>query len=166
MIKIRGNTPEEKFKSVEIALNRFARRIKPEATVYIPSIPIAFFCEDFSDGLVIGRYIFPTDGVLLKAAIYLDFSGKVQPTEIVVRAELGEELTSQSFRMRKRQALRKFEVPIEAATRFTFELAEFPEGLRSVWLGFLYRIKVADAEVRKVTLGKLEAIDERADQEA
>lgn len=163
MIKIRGKTPDEKFKSVELALNRFARKIKPEATVYIPSIPISFFCDDFGESLVIGRYIFPTDGVLLKAAVYLSFSGKVQPTEIVVRAEVGEELTSQSFQMKKRQALRKFETPVEAATRFTFELAELPTGLESVWLGFLYRIKVSDAEVRKVTLGKLEAIDEGTD---
>jgi hypothetical protein len=162
-MKIHGNDVDQKFNSVEKALNRLGRKIKPESTCFVPPIPVSFYKDGFEHDLVVGRYIFPASGMLMKAVVYLTFSDKKQPTQIVVRSELNDSRSEHSFNMQNRQAIEKLNIRVPVGTRLSFSLEKLPDGLVSVWLGFLYQIDVKHSDVHKIALEQLGAIDEGTD---
>lgn len=164
-MKIQGSSNEQKFKSVEAALNRLSRRIKPEASVFIPPIPVSFFKNEFESNLIIGNYMFPAGGKITKSVIYLEFEKSKVPTQIIVSTELGTNKSLQSFEMQNRQVIEELNIDVPVGTRLSFELAEKPSELVSVWLGFLYQINVRHADVEKVALDNMGVIDERSDSE-
>lgn len=161
-MKIHGKDVDQKFKSVETALNRLAKKIKPTTAGIVPPVPVSYYKDTFDD-MVIGRYIFPASGEITKLVVYLTFEDKKTPVVIDVAMEINDSSTSHSFKLHNPRYVESFHLEVPIGARLSFSLREKPEGLEAIWLGFLYKIRMSHTDVYQLALEQMEAIDERND---
>lgn len=142
-MRIFGNTTEEKFKSVETALNRIARKIKSGVTYAVPPIPVSFYQNDFTDS-TIGRYIFPTSGRVENLIVKADFVDK--PEKFSLTVGFFAEGVSEHREFQVVDGFTKFNISTVVSEGNRVELVlDPPESVQAVWIGFLYKIDPAKA---------------------
>lgn len=62
--RIRGDTPDEKFSSIQQILRSLSRRLVKRAVVYIPPVPILMGCGIVGHNNIVGRTVVPFQGTL------------------------------------------------------------------------------------------------------
>jgi hypothetical protein len=62
--KIRGDTHEEKFASIEQILKSLSRKLSSRGVIYVPPVPLFMHCDLMLPNSVIGKVIVPFSGTI------------------------------------------------------------------------------------------------------
>jgi len=159
-LEIKGNTADEKFKHLERILQRFSRRLHRTVVGLVPASPVFGFVANPGQDPIVLRAIFPADGVITKAAVFV---GKNKgTTKVMATVRMGASIASHVFDMKKKALVENVDFPIEAGAMLEVEVLEPSEEVANVWVGLLYEVSQKDTTQLKIAIDQLEAIAEEA----
>jgi len=159
-LKIKGNTADEKFKHLERILQRFSRRLHRTVVGLVPSSPVFGFVANPAQSPVVLRAIFPADGVITKAAVFVGKSKGT--TEITATVKFGPSVASHLFEVKKKALVEEVNFPVEAGAMLEVEVLEPLEDVANVWVGLLYEVSANSTSQIKIAIDQLESIAEEA----
>jgi len=136
---VKGKTAEEKFKSINVTLRHFSRRLGRTVIGLVPSAPVfEFVFVPESDGVVLKR-IFPVRGKITRSCIFVaNHEGKGK-TVFDVLVESGNKTVGDSFEVGKEPMLFNLDTPVNGGDRWTLSVRD-PEKISGIWIGFLYEV--------------------------
>ena len=159
-LKIKGKNSDEKFKHLERILQRFSRRLHRTVVGLVPSSPVFGFVANPAQNPVVLRAIFPADGIITKAAVFVG-KGK-GTTEVVATIRFGPSVASHLFEVKKKALVEEVNFPVEAGAMLEVEVMEPFENVANVWVGLLYEVSASNTSQIKIAIDQLEAIAEEA----
>jgi hypothetical protein len=113
--KIRGDTHEEKFASIEQILKSLSRRLAQRGVVYIPPVPLFMSCDMVLPNGVIGKVIVPFSGTIRDIFIRAEeMHTKVVSIALRVTSSASESLVH--FTLSKKSERLLLEMEIEAGS--------------------------------------------------
>jgi len=160
LLEIMGNTADEKFKHLERILQRFSRRLHRTVVGLVPASPIFGFSVSPAQNPFVLRAIFPADGIITKAALFVGKSNK--SVEVMATIRTGNATTSEVFVVKKKAIVEELNFPVKAGSMLEVEVLEPLEDVANVWVGLLYEVGMKDTHQMKIAIDQLEAIAEGA----
>ena len=138
MIKLKGNTPEEKFTHIERILNRMSRKLHKTVIGIVPPVPIMMSVEVPVSNVLFNALI-PAKGVITDVCLLVRYY--TEKTGVVFEAGIaGQKLSSSvKFTTRSIVTVKTINLEVSAGDILTFK-TESPEQIRGIWLSFLYQI--------------------------
>lgn len=152
---VKGETVDEKFKSINQTLKHFSRRLSHKVVGVLPTSPVfEFVFTPGSDGVVLRR-IFPWRGRIAKSCIYIAQHGKgKKSTSLVATIKRQERSYVFEFEVKKAPLVFDLDISIEAGDLLTI-LVDGPE-VRGVWIGFLYEVGIEALAKKEFVLDQIE----------
>jgi len=136
---VKGDTNEAKFKSINVTLKHFARRLQKTVVGLVPSAPVfEFIFVPASDGVILRR-VFPVGGKITKSCVFVANREGKDPAIFDVLIESGGKSTTESFEVRNEPLLFDLDAPVKGGDRWTLSVRE-PGKVRGIWVGFLYEV--------------------------
>jgi len=161
-LTVRGNTVEEKLKSVETILSRMSRKMSSKVIGILPVSPVFEYAyAPDSEGSVMRR-LFPASGKITKVGIAFDNKGK-KPVRLTFSVENNIALRSfsSSFMIKKMADVLSVNFEIKAGDKITVEVVpEEDEKVEGIWIGFIYEISLSELNQKKFALEELERMVE------
>jgi len=161
---VKGDTAEAKFKSINITLKHFARKLQKTVVGLVPSAPVfEFVFIPSSDGVILRR-VFPTKGRITKSCVYVASHEGKGPTVFDVRLDFVEGMSStvHSFEVKNKPLLFDLDTPVSGGDRWTLSVRE-PEKVRGIWVGFLYEVDYRSLGSEKFAIEQFENLLENSD---
>jgi len=159
-LEIKGNTVGEKFKHLERVLQRFSRRLHRTVVGLVPASPIFGFLTSPAQNPFVLRAIFPAEGVITKAALFVGKSSN--PVEVLATVRTGNATASEVFTVKKKAVVEELNFPVKAGSTLEVEVLEPFEDVADVWIGLLYDVGAGSLTQMKMAIDQLEAIAEGA----
>ena len=165
-LTIRGNTLEEKMKSVEVTLQRMSRKMTQKVIGIVPVSPVFDFVYSPDSNGVIMRRLFPVPGKITKVGIAFDVKGK-EPLRLLIRVDNDILLRSFSsaFLIKKKSDVLEVDFDIKVGDKITVEI-KLKEGevVEGVWIGFVFEIALKEMNQKEFLLEEVERmIDEEVE---
>ena len=140
---VKGRTADEKFKSINVTLKHFSRRLQKTYIGLVPSAPVfEFIFIPSSDGVVLRR-VFPVAGKITKSCVFVANHEGKGPTIFDVLIESSDggltRTVSSSFNVKKAPLLFDLDAPVNGGDRWTLSVRD-PGKVRGIWIGFLYEV--------------------------
>ena len=158
-IIIKGRTEEEKFKSIELILNRMSRKLGNKVIGILPISPLFHFCEAPATGGEIAKIVFPASGLITKAAFHVDRRGK-KPFKIridLLNDSLGVEM-SKTVTISHLTEISTLDVRVAEGDRavITYIPTIEDEVIHGIWFSLLYQIDIKHLNTRTYLLEELD----------
>jgi len=147
---------EDRVKKLEKVTERLMRRARKHVTGLITPYPIssAMFGEKVEGPIL--RYMFPCDGVIIKAMMNLEAKPK-KWVAVNIKIFNGQKLTVKGFTVDKKLIAIKPNIPVEAGDCFEVSLNPSPEDVvKEVWISFLWSPAMKDIEAKSFLISELE----------
>lgn len=158
---VKGKTADEKFKSINITLRHFSRRLSRKIVGLIPATPVIKYVTPGEDGVILNM-ICPADGRLTQGCIYIESDEKLILVRLQLRQKVAatDRVETTSHNMKTNMSLSfKFDVGVRQGDMVTVWI-ENPEKVRNVWLAFLYEISPEGLGKIDFVLEQLEKMEE------
>ncbi len=136
---VKGDTSEAKFKSINMTLKHFSRRLGRTVIGLVPSAPVfEFVFIPASDGVVLRR-IFPVGGKITKSCVYVANRDGKAPVIFDVLIESKGRTSTESFEVKNDPLLFNLDASVLGGDRWTLSVRE-PGRVKGIWVGFLYEV--------------------------
>ena len=143
-MRIQGNTADQKFKSVEKALQRLSKKISNKRTSIItPATPLSFYISEVPEDEIVVRYMFPAQGTLTRVVVMIPELAVGKETlnlDVTLVTETGA--VSQGFYVKSRKIDELVDHPVEPGDRMFIKADKAP-----VWLGLIYQVNPSGREI-------------------
>lgn len=141
MIKLKKGTPDERFKQIEVILNRMSRKLHKTVIGVMPPVPVMFSAElPMEDGNMF-TFLSPADGTITSICMYIrEFEGN-EPIEFnayVKGSAIGHSVT---FRTRKNTTINSVDLPVSAGDLLSISTAS-PDKIRGILVSFSFQMKM------------------------
>lgn len=158
-IRIKGNSPAEKFDHLERILQRMARRTHKTFVGLVPSAPVFGFAADPMENPVVMQAIFPVDGTITKGAIFFGRM-KAKQVAISIKFDLADWNARYGLAVPKKGVVTDFGYEVKAGTRMTVSVDSPDEDTGDVWIGFMYEVDVKSMTQIKIPFDQIEQLAE------
>lgn len=158
-VKIKGDTPEQKFEHLEVILRRMFRRLHKTVVGLIPASPIFGYCESPVKDPSILRAIFPADGIITHVALKSDKCSK--KAKVFVDVVSGDEEVTKSFLLREKATVDKVDFLVHAGDTLEVwieDSVEEDKASRGIWIGLLYQVGVKDLVSINLAVDQIEKL--------
>jgi len=158
VIKIKGNTPEEKLQHVEKILNRMSRKLHKTVVGVMPPIPIIFSTDAPKEDGEIFTFLAPASGRITDICLMVGEYKDQTPVEFKASVEGQVHGSSGSFRTRKNLTITALDLDVHPGDLLRLTTTAEPGQINRIWLSFLYQLgidKVAKANYIADELFKL-----------
>lgn len=145
MIKLKGKTPEEKFRHIEIILNRMSRKLHKTVVGVIPPIPVMLAVDKPApDGLMFS-YLAPAIGRISDICMIVkNYAGK-DPVEFEASVSGPTSGAMTKFVTRKPVTITNVNLPVNPGDLLILKTTS-PDAISEIWLSFLYHIRLNKSE--------------------
>ena len=147
---------ETRVSMIEDVVTRLARRSRKIAKAIITPFPIsnAVFGEDVRGSIL--RYMFPSDGKIIKGMIRFDAKPKDKvDVTVMLMDDLGG--TAKTFLVEKRQETIEMDIPVHAGHCMDISVRPTSDSpLVGVWIAFLWVPDITETEIKEVLIEELE----------
>lgn len=154
---VKGETVDEKFKSINQTLKHFSGRLSRKVVGVLPTSPVfEFVFTPEADGTVLRR-LFPGRGKITKSCIYIAQHGEGKKSTFLVAAIKRREQTfAREFEIKKAPLVFDLDQPIEAGDLLTITV----DGplVRGIWIGFLYEVGIEALAKQEFMLDQIEVM--------
>jgi len=157
MIKIKGDTPNEKFKHIEIILNRMSRKLHKTIIGVMPPVPIMFAVNEIPESGEIFSFLTPARGMITDICLLIgEFTDKeLVSFEAMVKGPTGGMHTT--FATRKNLTISKIDLSVGPGDLLSLKTTS-PERIKGIWLSFLYQMGIEKAEQKTYLIEEFEHI--------
>lgn len=160
---VKGRTADEKFKSINVTLRHFSRRLSHKIVGLIPATPVIKFVVPDEDGVVL-KMICPANGRITQGCVYIESVDKQASLRIQLRR--GNRAEEDLHDLKTNVSLPfRFDTEVRIGDMITL-LVDEPviDGLRvsrvkGVWLGFLYEVSPEGLGSEVFVLEQLEKME-------
>jgi hypothetical protein len=154
---IKGNTPEEKFNSVDTILSRLMRRAVKTCSAIITPFPIFAYADAPTEDPII-RYLFPVGGTILKGYVFVDVMPKKGINIETTLLQADGSSMSRTFFTKKNMAVEDVMTDVVPGVRLevSVSLVDLQESIGGVWLSFLWIPKVSNEIAMQFILDDLD----------
>jgi len=161
-LTIRGNTTEEKLKSVETILSRMSRKMSNKVIGILPASPVFEYAYAPDSEGVVMRRLFPASGKITKVGISFDDKGKkAVKLTFSVENSIALRSFSSSFMIKKMTDVLTVDFEIKAGDKITVQVVpEEDEKVGGIWIGFIYEISLKELSQKEFILEELERMVE------
>ena len=161
---IRGNTIEQKLRSAEAAVKRLQK--KPHnmrVNSFITPFPVSTYVETIPPDGVVCRYMFPGDGLITNACIYMKGDTK-QGIQLAAEATNDSGMGS-GISIETRKNFTKLTLNISILTGDMLSV-KLPVEARvsEIWTAFLWLPDISETEVKSFLSRELRQIEESEDE--
>jgi hypothetical protein len=155
---VKGDTTEEKFKSIDTVLRRLSMHLHDTIIGVMPPIPIFAYVEEPPEDGVLLRYLFTAEGMVTKGCLVVgNYTGtKAVGFNVDVQSSKGGNFTT--IRTRKPVLVEQIDMPVSPGDRLTFSVDE-PSRIRGVWIGLLYSMDLREMKKEHFLLEEFERIN-------
>jgi len=164
-LRIKGNTPEEKFASIEVILRRMFRRLSSKVIGIVPVSPIFDFAYEPDNEGVVMRRLFPSSGRITQGAIAFDSKGsKPVKLSISIDNDLKMRSLTSSYPIKKIATTLDLDFEILAGDKITIKVEpdevdkEKGEKIKGVWIGFAFEANLKSLTKKDFLLEELERL--------
>lgn len=144
-MEIRGNTNEEKFRSVAKALERLHKKllgVRSGSPVAIS--PLSFYASEVPEDGVVARYLFPAKGWLSRYTVrYQDLDVGKETDDLKITIYKASSTLDKTLPINMKLAEGDIDFPIEAGNILEVSAKKAP-----VWVAFIYSLYLSGKEVR------------------
>jgi hypothetical protein len=154
--EFKGKNVDEKLKHAETILQRMSRRISNRSIGFVPASPIFGYVDDVVNDPVVIKTIFPADGTITKAAIFVEDvpkEGVLLHIELKNMKSLGYE--THTLLVPKKGLLLDLNYAIKAGDMLTVTAEAPADGAVGLWVSMLYEL----SSMKKVKLVEEELDD-------
>jgi len=144
VIKLKGDTAEQKFAHLEVVLNRMSRKLHKTVIGIVPPVPVMFSIDVPKDDGEIFSFLAPALGMITNICLMV---GEYEGNEpVVFEASVKGKISGASakFSTRKTLNIQEVQLPINPGDLLVLR-TESPEKVRKIWLSFLYQMGVESA---------------------
>jgi len=165
LLTIRGNTADEKFKHLEVILNRMRRKLHKTVVGVMPPVPIMFAADAPREDGEIFSFLAPASGMITDVCLLIkEFTDKNPVTfEAKVNGVLGGAFTK--FSTRKNLTVQTVNLSVSPGDMLTLG-TDTPDGIKGIWLSFLYQMGINKAGQTKFLIDEFEHMIEEEDIDA
>ena len=161
-LAIKGDSVEQKIKSIEAVLRRMGRRLNQKVIGIMPVSPIFNFIYAPKNGETIMRLILPAKGMITKGAFHFDLKGK-KPITIIIEIEdfaLKSSVT-QSYIVTRQSNILDINFPVNAGSKMTMKIRlQENEMVEGIWIGVLYEVDFTELGSKEFFLKEFDSMIE------
>jgi len=161
-LKVKGNSVDERFKNIELILQRMSKKMNGKIIGVLPVSPVFEFAYVPDNEGVVMRRLFPASGRITKIGIAFDEKGK-KPVKVVFNVENSLELRSfsNSYMIKRFAQVITADFEIKAGDKITVSITpEEGEEVKGIWIGFTYEIALSEMNQKEFILSELERMVE------
>lgn len=167
---VKGNSADEKIKSIDTIINRMYRKIHQTVVGVMPPIPISSYVDIPPVDNVLLRYFFLADGIITKGGLAIEKYNVKKGVKFSASFDGPSGGRYTIFETRSPVYLEKINVPVKAGDRLTFALStlsteDIPIVIEGVWSGFLYEVNMKDMGKETFIIDELMRLTEPEDTE-
>lgn len=137
---------------LETMVKRLARGKRKKFAGVLYPFPLSS-CAVPDDCGVVFRAIFPADGSLVRAVVFVEGLNSESPPTLEAAIQIEEDIYSRSIVVRRAPTVMDLEIPVMLGSRLTIGVSA-GEVSGMVWTGVLFVPMVSDARVRKIVMGE------------
>ena len=165
LLEIKGKTPDEKFKHLEVILNRMRRKLHRTVVGVMPPVPIMFATDAPQESGEIFSFLTPAKGMITDVCLLIrEFTVKEPITfEAKVSGSMIGAFTK--FSTRKNLTVQTIDLSVLPGDLLTLSTNN-PAGIKGIWLSFLYQMGIDKAEQKKYLIDEFERIIEEENIDA
>ena len=158
MIKIRGNSTEEKINAIERILNRFQRKLHNTVIGVMPPVPIMFSVKKVDSDGEIFSFLIPAKGVITSICLYIkEFNNEKETVRFKASIEGPAGGTYATIETRKNLTIGNLNLNVSAGDLLVLTTPT-PDAISGVWLAFLYQMGIKDCGQEKFLAEELERL--------
>jgi len=161
-LMIKGNTPGEKFNSIEAILRRMSRRLSHKVVGVLPVSPVFEFAYVPDSDNIVMRRLFPVSGTITKAGVAFDSRGK-KPIRLMfgVENDITMRTLSSSYLIKRKAEVLDINFEVESGDKITVK-AELEEGevVKGIWIGLSFEPGLKHMKKQEFLLSELELMTE------
>mgnify|MGYP000046419715 CR=1 FL=1 len=144
-MKIKGHSTEEKFRSVETALNRLSKKVSNKgSSVVYPLVPLSFYISELPEDGIVVRYMFPAQGTLTRVVMLapeLNVGKEKLSLEVFLFNEAGA--MTQDFYVKSRYVEELIDHPVKTGDRMFLKADKVP-----IWVSLIYQVNPTGKELK------------------
>lgn len=152
---------ENRLSRLETIVNRLSRRSVKVTRSIITPYPIsnAVFGDSVSGSVL--RYMFPCSGVISKGLIWIDKKLKNGAT-LTFKMSSDAEIQTKTYNMNKQKLFLELNMDVNLGDRIDISIEpnssseDTPEKITEVWISFLWRPSIDNAEVKNYLINEIE----------
>lgn len=142
---IKGNTIEEKIKSIERVLWNYKARLSTKVIGIIPPIPIFENLEVVGEDGIVTQKLFPLSGTIIRACMAIREYEGTGSVMFTIASQGVEKGSSSTFETRKHLLIEDIGLIVEVGDLVTLRV-DSPERVRGVFLGILFEVGMKDVK--------------------
>lgn len=162
---VKGETVDEKFKSINAILRRMSLKLQRTIVGVIPPIPISSYVDIPPNDSIILRYFFLADGKISKGGLAIgkyNIKTSVKFSALFDGPKGGRYST---FETRSPVHLELMDIPVFAGDMLTFKLdtigtEDIPIVVEGIWSGFLYEIDIKNMNKEEFLIDELRRLND------
>ena len=161
MLFVVGTTAEEKFASIEIALQRMRRRLAKTVVVVMPPTIMQGYCITPEEDGTIFRGFFPVKGKLKAGGFYIGKYNITEPITIYCDLISPDSRGGTKFTTLKRQMVENFNLDVPECSRVRIRVDD-PASISDIWIGLAIVVEQSYAETQQFLIKELDQLIEAA----
>lgn len=163
---IKGETLEKQMEHVDTILRRFSRRLHKTVVGVVPPCPISNYVQSPVDGVVL-KYMFPTDGEITFAALYIENMPK-SGVDVFVVVHFEETYKGDVLFAKGQLIPINIDMDVIAESRLTLTVKanKDEEQVSGIWVSVLWTPGVKDSMIKQFLIDELDGIGEENAKES
>jgi hypothetical protein len=162
---IKGTNSDQRLKSAEAAVRRLQRKTyNQRVSSYISPFPVSFYISKIPEDGVVLRYMFPGEGRITNACIYVE--GDVKKGIIISAQTTNDTGMGSGISATFRKNFNKFSLDMYVNTGDMLSIILPTDmNLGNVWVAFLWLPDISEVEVKSFLARELEVVKEEISDE-
>jgi len=155
-----GKNYKERLDSTERYLQHIKRRLVSKVGAAVPPVPVSDFCEAPEEDGTIMRYMFPSQGRVRTAAVFID-NWESESKRIGIVADVANQTGSfqRSFELKNQVNIFEAGLEVVAGSRLQLRLSDPSEKVFQIWIAFVYSLTPHNSDIHKILVDELEKIE-------